>query len=64
MNAEVSDDWQAALDRLYGFANWETRPPGTAHEFALDRIERLLDALGRPHHELAGGPHRRDEFGK
>ncbi len=50
MNAHMSDDWQAALDRLYGFANWETRPPGTPHEFALDRIERLLDALGRPHH--------------
>ena len=49
-NAHTPDDWQAALDRLYSFANWETRPPGTPHEFALDRIERLLDALGRPHH--------------
>lgn len=42
--------WQDALDRLYGFTNWETRPPGTPHTFALERIERLLAALGQPHH--------------
>lgn len=43
-------DWQQALDRLYGFTNWETRPAGTPHAFALHRIERLLAALGSPHH--------------
>jgi dihydrofolate synthase/folylpolyglutamate synthase len=40
--------WQWALDRLYGFANWETRPPGTPFTFELARIERLLEALGEP----------------
>ena len=42
------DRWQAALDRLYGLANWETRPPGTQPSFELDRMRRILDALGRP----------------
>lgn len=42
--------WQRALDRIYGFTNWETRPPGTPHTFALERIEHLLAALGQPHH--------------
>ncbi|MEO8082938.1 MAG: cyanophycin synthetase [Ardenticatenales bacterium] len=44
-------DWQQALDRVYGFTNWETRPSGTPHTFALERIERLLAALGNPHHD-------------
>ena len=42
------DRWQTALDRLYGLANWETRPPGTEPTFELDRMRRILDALGRP----------------
>ena len=40
--------WQWALDRLYGLANWETRPPGTPFTFELARIERVLAALGHP----------------
>ncbi len=40
--------WQWALDRLYGFANWETRPPGTPFTFELARIERVLEHMGRP----------------
>ncbi len=41
--------WQDALDRLYGLANWETRPPGTELSFELNRIRRILAALGDPH---------------
>ena len=40
--------WQGALDALYGLTNWETRPPGTSLSFELDRMRRLLTALGEP----------------
>ena len=40
--------WQEALDTLYGLANWETRPPGARHDFGLERIRGLLEALGDP----------------
>ncbi len=42
------ETWQQALDYLYGLTNWETRPPGTVPEFELDRVRRLLGALGDP----------------
>ncbi len=41
-------DWQGALDALYGLTNWETRPPGTALSFELDRMRTLLAGLGHP----------------
>jgi dihydrofolate synthase/folylpolyglutamate synthase len=40
--------WQAALDTLYGFANFETRPPGRRDEYRLDRMWALLADLGNP----------------
>lgn len=40
--------WSEALDCIYGFANWETRPPGTRPRFELDRIRAVLEALGNP----------------
>lgn len=42
-------DWPGALDRLYGLANWETRPPGTQPTFELERIRRVLAELDDPH---------------
>jgi len=45
----VLTTWQDALDYLYSRANWETRPPGTNLTFELDRIRRVLAALGDPH---------------
>lgn len=41
-------DWDEALDYLYHFANWETRPPGTPLTFELDRARRVLARLGDP----------------
>jgi len=45
-------NYQEALDYIYSFANFETRP---AHQlrradYTLDRIRTLLAALGDPHH--------------
>jgi dihydrofolate synthase/folylpolyglutamate synthase len=40
--------WQAALDTLYGFANFETKPPATRAPYKLDRIRALLADLGDP----------------
>ena len=37
--------WQSALDYIYSLTNFETRPPGTALTFELDRARRLLGAL-------------------
>ena len=42
--------WQDALDYFYGLANWETRPPGAAHDFELGRVADVLGQLGNPHH--------------
>jgi len=48
------DTWQAALDYLYGFVNWETRrlseaAPRGDQGFQLERVTAVLDALGNPH---------------
>jgi len=40
--------WQAALDYLYGFVNWETKAAGVRPAYQLDRIRTLLTAVGEP----------------
>lgn len=46
--------YQAALDYLYSFVNYETKmPPSPQHaRFNQGRMELLLDALGRPQHSF------------
>jgi dihydrofolate synthase/folylpolyglutamate synthase len=44
----ADEAWQAALDRLYGFANFEVRPPESRADFELGRMRALLDGLGNP----------------
>lgn len=41
--------YQKALDYLYSFVNFETRPPTSTHAFDLGRVARLLQLLGDPH---------------
>lgn len=42
------NSWQQALDRLFGLANWETRPPGAPHDFGLTRMRAFMADLGAP----------------
>lgn len=44
--------YQDALDYIYGFVNFETRPPDAGHNFELGRVERLLGFLGNPHRRI------------
>lgn len=45
-------DYQAALNYIYSFANFETRPAGQQmrEDYTLDRIRGLLAELGEPQH--------------
>jgi dihydrofolate synthase/folylpolyglutamate synthase len=45
-------DYQGALDYIYSFANFETRPVGQQmrENYTLDRIRGLLSHLGEPQH--------------
>ncbi len=51
MSSGVHAEYQAALDYLYSFINYENRmPPDRQHaRFNLDRLRWLLDELGQPH---------------
>lgn len=46
-------DYQAALDYIYSFANFETRPAGQQmrEDYTLDRIRGLLAELGEPQYQ-------------
>lgn len=44
--------YQEALDYLYRFVNFETRPPQSTNAFNLGRVVRLLHLLGDPHHQF------------
>ena len=41
-------NYPQALDYLYGFVDYERRPPGDPQRYDLDRMRRLTQALGSP----------------
>ena len=45
------DKYQASLEYLYSFVDYETvRQPGISQSYDLRRVEELLERMGNPHH--------------